>query len=375
MSPSFAFTTLICILSVAQLVQAGPEYAKFKRLPNATRDMPSDSYSGYLNISETKKLHYVFVESLSNPKTDPLLVWFNGGPGCSSLFGFMQEHGPFKIDDGKTEVEVNRWPWNLNASVLYLESPAGVGFSTVTDYKELFYSDTSVARDAMKAVRIWYEEFPEFGWNRQNNPLYITGESYGGLYVPYLSWQIYLNNLKADVPQTGLAKYNLKGFIVANGVTDVFSDSDAVLVENLYRFNVIPAEWYQTIKDFNCAGYADAFPSEETKECDAVWPKINKVFDKLNVYDLLRKNYELDEKKGNSTESDHGKAILNGQEVTYKRGVYQNEYTPWLGRSSTTRRLTQHKQYKLFGSTVISDYFNNQTVRDVLHVEGGNPWE
>lgn len=78
-------------------VMGGPAHARFKRLPNATFDMPSDSYAGYLNISATKKIYYVFIESLSDPKTDPLMVWFNGGPGCSSLFGFMQENGPIKI--------------------------------------------------------------------------------------------------------------------------------------------------------------------------------------------------------------------------------------------------------------------------------------
>ena len=158
----FGLVLHYCLISVL----CKPEHYKFKRLPGAPQDMPSDSYSGYLDISATKRIHYVFVESMSDPKEDPLLVWFNGGPGCSSLFGFMQEHGPFKIDDGETEVKLNQYSWNRNASVLYLESPAGVGFSTVSHYEELFYSDSSVARDAMKALRIWYEQFPEYGWTQ-----------------------------------------------------------------------------------------------------------------------------------------------------------------------------------------------------------------
>lgn len=129
---------VLTLLVTMNMVAAKPEQYKFTRLPQAPSDMPSDSYSGYLEITPTKKIHYVFVESQSDPTTDPLLVWFNGGPGCSSLFGFMQEHGPFKIDDGETEVKYNEYSWNRNASVLYLESPAGVGFSTVTHYEELF---------------------------------------------------------------------------------------------------------------------------------------------------------------------------------------------------------------------------------------------
>ena len=92
--------------------------------------------------------------------------------------------------------------------------------------------------------------------------MFITGESYGGLYVPYLAWHIYLNNVKADIPQTGLPKYNLKGFIVANGVTDVFSDWTSAVVENLFRFNLIPEKWFKGVEANNCGGEAGAFPDQ-----------------------------------------------------------------------------------------------------------------
>jgi carboxypeptidase C (cathepsin A) len=62
--------------------------------------LPSKWWSGYINASETRSLHYVFVESLSNPTTDPVLIWFNGGPGCSSLSDFFMLSGPYIFDDG-----------------------------------------------------------------------------------------------------------------------------------------------------------------------------------------------------------------------------------------------------------------------------------
>ena len=75
--------------SLLSVSVAKPEQERFTHLPGAPADMPSASYSGFVNVTTTKALHYIFLESQSEPSTDPLLVWFNGGPGCSSMIGFM----------------------------------------------------------------------------------------------------------------------------------------------------------------------------------------------------------------------------------------------------------------------------------------------
>lgn len=71
--------------------------------------------------------------------------------------------------------------------MLYLESPAGVGFSIAETAKDLEHNDMTQSEDALAALINWYSIFPEYA----NNSLYISGESYGGIYVPYLAWQIH----------------------------------------------------------------------------------------------------------------------------------------------------------------------------------------
>jgi cathepsin A (carboxypeptidase C) len=141
------------VLLLIGSIAAGPkEDAKFTEMPNINGTMKTDSYSGYLDITVNKSLHYVFVTSENDPTVDPVVVWFNGGPGCSSLLAFFQENGPFVIDDGETWIKENPFPWNKNLSMLYLESPAGVGYSVGVNEADRNHSDMSQSQDAFAAL-------------------------------------------------------------------------------------------------------------------------------------------------------------------------------------------------------------------------------
>ena len=89
------------VLSVA-LTAAKPEADRVEYLPEMGTFDKYAMYSGYLDIPDShKSLHYIFVESQRDPTTDPLIIWYNGGPGCSSMLGFAQEHGPYVVPDGE----------------------------------------------------------------------------------------------------------------------------------------------------------------------------------------------------------------------------------------------------------------------------------
>lgn len=58
-------------------------------------------------------MHYVLVESANDdPEEAPLIVWLNGGPGCSSLFGMFMENGPWVVDDNSDTFFANKYSWN-----------------------------------------------------------------------------------------------------------------------------------------------------------------------------------------------------------------------------------------------------------------------
>ena len=174
--------TFIAACAVAAIAFAAPENERMGKLP-MTSDFDSPTYSGFLEVSDTKALHYVFAESYDSPTTDPVVIWFNGGPGCSSMMAFMQENGPRAINDGEDFVVENEYSWTKRANVLWIESPAGVGWSKASE-ADLDTNDVIQSQDALKALYSWYEKFPEF----KKNKLFVSGESYAGIYVPYLSW-------------------------------------------------------------------------------------------------------------------------------------------------------------------------------------------
>ena len=121
----------IVILMMVALVYGAREKDLVKSPLPGWSQTSFKQYSGYLDVSSNKKFHYVYVESAKNPATDPVVFWFNGGPGCSSMIGYIQEHGPWVfLEDSDHAPSDNPSSWNKFANMVYLESPAGVGYIT-----------------------------------------------------------------------------------------------------------------------------------------------------------------------------------------------------------------------------------------------------
>ncbi|KAK8501886.1 hypothetical protein V6N13_023332 [Hibiscus sabdariffa] len=190
------------------------ETDKISALPGQPSGVDFDHYSGYVTVDSKagRALFYYFAESPENSSTNPLVLWLNGGPGCSSLIGAMMELGPFRVNSDDKTLFRNNYAWNNVANVIFLESPAGVGFSysnTTLDYQRT--GNKSTAKDAYTFLLNWLERFPQY----KSRDFYITGESYSGHYVPQLAHTVLLNNKNSN--QT---IFNLKGVAVGNGWID-----------------------------------------------------------------------------------------------------------------------------------------------------------
>ena len=151
------------------MVKSIPDYSYSGRL-----------YSGYLDVSNVKKFHYMFNYAYEDPENKPLVLWLNGGPGCSSLDGWANEHGPMQIDE-EGNFKMNEYTWIKSANMIYLESPGDVGFSYIDSKLEtdLYTDDNTTAADNLNALLDFFKKFPSM----KNKDFYISGESYGGIYV------------------------------------------------------------------------------------------------------------------------------------------------------------------------------------------------
>ena len=174
-------------------------------LPNFPA-FPSTTYAGYLTVGGGRQAFYYFAESQGIPSTDPLVVWFNGGPGCSSMEGNLAELGPVTLGSDGT-FQVNPYSWNKISNSLFIEAPPGVGFSKDTK-PPTTYTDDLTAQLNYEALQAFLTKFPEFG----GRDLYLTGESYAGHYVPQLAQQIYSGS-------NTTIRSMMKGFMVGNPCT------------------------------------------------------------------------------------------------------------------------------------------------------------
>eukprot|EP01059_Diplonema_ambulator_P034346 TRINITY_DN7634_c0_g1_i1.p1 TRINITY_DN7634_c0_g1~~TRINITY_DN7634_c0_g1_i1.p1 ORF type:complete len:471 (+),score=157.78 TRINITY_DN7634_c0_g1_i1:63-1475(+) len=245
-------------------------------------------YSGYMPINDGHgtELFFWFVESQRNPANDPVVLWMNGGPGSSSIaYGFWTEHGPFRLAEdgmGGYKPELYPYSWNRIANVIYLEAPAGVGFSFSPDrtkYENI--TDAQSSHDNFLFLEAWFNVFTQF----KSNDFFITAESYGGHYGPTLAEQLIDNN----------NSINMKGLLIGNpGINSdwYYNVNEYAFVTFMWSHGLIPESAY--FASVAACGWNDFFSNcskdftHPSEACQAATnAAVNYIPSPLDPYDVL----------------------------------------------------------------------------------------
>ncbi|CAI5957169.1 unnamed protein product, partial [Closterium sp. NIES-64] len=189
-------------------------------VPMPKEALPSSS--GYLPVSTStpeSRMFYTYYEATEPSRSlaeTPLLLWLNGGPGCSSMIGNFYEIGPWNVaitDDAidSLHLKKNPWAWNRRYGLLFIDNPIGRGFSVAGSIEDIPQDQPTVAKHLYNALSAFFDMHPSLC----GRPFFITGESYAGKYVPELSCLL----MQQQQRDQGLP-VELAGIVVGNGFTD-----------------------------------------------------------------------------------------------------------------------------------------------------------
>ncbi|KAL4484568.1 hypothetical protein ABPG74_019745 [Tetrahymena malaccensis] len=185
-------------------------------------------YTGYLDVGfndNVTGLAFVFYSKINATTPEeiaaaPTLIWLNGGPGSSSMYGAFFENGPYRVlnQSGEMIVEQNPNSWTQSYNMLYIDQPIAVGFSrsAMDEYHPV--NEDQVAEQFYKGLLSFYTSGCYSNVIYHDSPLFISGESYGGKYVPNIAAEILKQNNQTDI--TGNLKIPLKGISIGNPLID-----------------------------------------------------------------------------------------------------------------------------------------------------------
>ncbi|WOL07989.1 serine carboxypeptidase-like 35 [Canna indica] len=262
---ALAFLAIVASIYGAQMQNEnlGEETDRVVGLPGQP-SINIQHYAGYVSISKDKSLFYWFFEATEAPKTKPVVLWLNGGPGCSSIAeGALKEIGPFLLN-------------NDEANLIFLESPVGVGFSysnSSIDFDNL--NDQSTAEDSYAFLLGWFDKFPQY----KSHKFYMAGESYAGHYIPQLAELIHRRNDMLEKSNY----INLQGILMVNPSLEDHV-SDIMSVEFAWNHGMIPYKYYKAFND-EYKSLLDQFDEAKYQKClDTMFS--DGFFNDIDPYDI-----------------------------------------------------------------------------------------
>ncbi|XP_050208294.1 serine carboxypeptidase 1-like [Mercurialis annua] len=368
--------TIYCMVLKFGFIKAAPRGSLITSIPGFSANFPSKHYSGYVSFDK-KNLFYYFVVSERNPSKDPVVLWLNGGPGCSSFDGFVYEHGPFNFEEGKPKgslpkLHLNPYSWSKVSNIIYLDSPCGVGLSYSNDTSKYTNSDFGTAADSHTFLLKWFELYPEF----VSNPFYISGESYAGVYVPMLASQVAQGIKYGQKPIL-----NFKGYLVGNGATDNKFDGANALIPFAHGMGLISNDIFEEIQNTCKGNYIN-----RTSYCDSSLDKLERCLTGLNIYDILEACYHdlgSQQSKTNSSLPESFKQLgFSEKPLQVRNRMFGRAWPLWKlekdGKFPMWHELALQGNVPCFNDKIATTWLNDESVRKALHAEPksiAGPWE
>ncbi|KAK6859458.1 hypothetical protein PG995_003094 [Apiospora arundinis] len=243
------------------------------KLPNITFDI-GESYAGSLPIdsSNSSELFFWFFPSADAAVKKEIVIWFTGGPGCSSMNGLFAENGPVTWMPGTFGPQLNPWSWHRLSNVVWIDQPVGTGYSTGTPTAN---NETDVATQ----FRGFWKNFVDV-FKMQGYSVYITGESYAGAYCPYIA--------SGMLDQNDKEYFNVSGMLVYDGVYAEDSVAERVpavpftdSLPGLFPFN---ETFSKEIHDrHKSCGYADYLEKYLVYPASGPQPQYGEIYDNVTA--------------------------------------------------------------------------------------------
>ncbi|XP_006663394.1 serine carboxypeptidase-like 7 isoform X2 [Oryza brachyantha] len=279
---AFWFVVLLVAGFAATAADSTSKPTYVTSLPGLDGPLPSRLETGYVTVDEENgaELFYYFVESEGDPRRDPVLLWLTGGDRCSVLSGLVFEIGPVELVrepyDGVSLPRLRRNPssWTKVASILFVDSPVGAGFSFSRDPSGYDVGDISASLQLVKFLRKWFSEHEDY----LANPFYVGGGSYAGKLVPFITQKI-SEGIEAGVRPT----INLKGYTVGSPLTGDSSDFDS-RVPYCHGVGIISDQLYKTIM-LHC--HRKGYSKPRSLICSKAMSQFNKLFDEISAPHIL----------------------------------------------------------------------------------------
>ena len=229
----------LCLVAMLGLLISNVNFHSASSVAGDSNDLPNRVFpeaalptqSGYFTVDPTTqaRMFWVFYEALnvdqdglSTPET-PIILWLQGGPGCSSMTGNFYEIGPWHIGPDHL-LHKNDNTWNREYALLFVDNPVGAGYSVVERDEDIPSDQQQLVTQLFAALLAFFEANPGY----KVRPFFVGGESYAGKYVPMLGHYIMGKKERlgsGSAPErngrlsNGDNLFRLDGLFIGNGLT------------------------------------------------------------------------------------------------------------------------------------------------------------